>query len=626
MCGICGEFNFSKRNVNKDIMHSMLDVLHHRGPDDEGVYIHEAIGLGHKRLSIIDLDTGRQPMSNEEQNVYIVFNGEIYNFRELRKELKSSGHVFKTKSDTEVILHCYEEHGFEFLKKLHGMFAFAIWDERTRILFCARDRLGKKPFFYAFVHDTFIFASEIKALLKHPSVKKDINLKAIDYYLTYQYIPAPMSIFKDIFALLPAHTLTVYENRRHVIASYWEITFKQKTRLSLHEAEEVLLYKLKEAVRTRMISDVPLGAFLSGGIDSSIIVALMSEYSERPVKTFSIGFEEESFSELSYARQIAKRYHTDHHEFIVKPDAVEILPKLVWYFEQPYADASALPTYYLARETRKYVTVTLTGDGGDENFAGYLRHRANLLADTISNKLPTLLWKSLYRILPEISHQKSLFRYFKRFTQAAGESPARRNLLWHCIFRNELKDSIYSEYMKNTLKGINAYSFMEDVYSGAHADTMLDAVLYTDIKTYLPFDLLVKMDIATMAHSLEARSPFLDHELMEWTATLPPAYKMHLYKGKYILKKCFKDMIPSSILKRRKMGFGVPLEQWFRGSCLNTFMKEALLSSRSIGRGYFKAKAIEKLIQEHEQKKFDHGYRLWSLLMLEMWHQVFIDG
>lgn len=626
MCGICGEFNFSKKNVNKDIMHSMLEVLHHRGPDDEGMYIHETIGLGHKRLSIIDLDTGRQPMSNEEKNIYIVFNGEIYNFRELRKELESSGHIFKTKSDTEVILHCYEEHGFESLKKLRGMFAFAIWDERSRVLFLARDRLGKKPLFYTFVQDTFIFASEIKALLKHPSVKKDINLKAIDYYLTYQYIPAPMSIFKGIYALLPAHGMTVYENRKHSINSYWEIEFKQKTHLSLHEAEEVLLYKLREAVRARMISDVPLGAFLSGGIDSSIVVALMSEYSEKPVKTFSIGFEEESFSEIIYARQIARKFNTDHHEFIVKPDAVEILPKLVWHFEQPYADASALPTYYLARETRKHVTVVLNGDGGDENFAGYLRHSAHCIASGITNAVPSFIWSSLYRILPEIAHQRSLFRYFKRFTQAAGESPARRNLLWHCMFRNELKDSIYSESMKEELKNVKAYSFMENVYRDAHVNTMLDAVLYTDIKTYLPFDLLVKMDIATMAHSLEARSPFLDHEFMEWTATLPPSYKMHLYKGKYILKKCFKQVLPASILKRRKMGFGVPLEHWFRSTCLNTFMKEALLSSRSIGRGYFKEKAIEKLIQEHEQKKFDHGYHLWSLLMLEMWHKVFMDS
>lgn len=626
MCGICGEYNFLHRRAEKSVIQSMLEVLHHRGPDDEGIYIADSIGLGHKRLSIIDLDTGKQPISNEEGNLQIIFNGEIYNFTELKDSLKKRGHVFKTKTDTEVIIHLFEDYGVKSVEKLQGMFAFALWDEKEKKLFLARDRIGKKPLYYTVTSDACIFASEIKALLKHPGVGRDINISSIDTFLTYQYIPAPLTIFKNIFSLPPGHTMMVNQDKKICISRYWEIDFSKKLSLSMQEAEEAVLNTLKKAVRKRMISDVPLGAFLSGGIDSSAVVALMSEISERKVKTFSIGFEEEPFSELEYARIIAHRYNTEHHEFIVKPDAVEILPKLVWHYDQPYADSSALPSYYLARETRKYVTVALNGDGGDENFAGYLRHRANIIASTLSHMVPKGAWHVLDSAIPLASKQKSFLRYFKRFVQAAGEPPARRNLLWHCLFRDELKRELYTGDMKNELKDTDSYSFMEDIYNQSKSNNLLDSILYTDINAYLPYDLLVKMDIATMAHSLEVRSPFLDHELMELSAGLPSKFKMHLFNGKYVLKKCIERYVPSQILKRRKMGFGVPLEQWFRRKKLNSFLKDTVLSTRSIERGYFNKKFIETLITEHEEKKVDHGYRLWALLVFEIWHRVFMDS
>lgn len=625
MCGICGEFTFTQKNVHAETIRSMLSVLHHRGPDDEGMYITKNIGLGHKRLSIIDLDTGKQPISNEDGRIHLIFNGEIYNYMDLKSDLEKKCHVFKTKTDTEVIVHLYEEMGIRCVDRLHGMFAFALWDEHTNEIFLVRDRLGKKPLYYAVLNDTFIFASEIKALLKHPRVIKKINLPAIDSFLTYQYIPAPMTIFNNIYSLLPAHYLKVNQNKSLKLTSYWDIDFTDKLNISLEEAEIILLDKLKHSVRLRMNSDVPLGALLSGGMDSSVVVALMSEFSQKQVKTFSIGFEEESFSELKYARMIAERYNTDHHEFIVKPDAVEILPKLVWHYDQPYADSSALPSYYLARETRKHVTVALNGDGGDENFAGYLRYSANMLATFISKILPPSSWKKIQYLIPEVSQQKSMLRYFKRFSEAAGDPPARRNFAWHCLFRKELKDDLYSGSMKCELKDYNSYTFMETVYQNAKAHDELDKILFTDIKTYLPFDLLVKMDIATMSHSLEVRSPFLDHELMEWTAKLPSGFKMHYFMGKNILKKCFKNYLPCEILKRRKMGFGLPVADWLRKKPLNTFLKDHIISDKSIKRGFFNKQTIMRLINEHESLKVDHGYRLWALLILEIWHRVFID-
>jgi len=625
MCGICGEITSLSRKINRGTLSAMLGVLHHRGPDDEGVYINAGIGLGHKRLSIIDLQTGHQPIGNEDETLQIVFNGEIYNFQDLKVILESKGHQFKTKTDTEVILHMYEEYGTSCVTHLRGMFAFAIWNEKKKELFCARDRVGKKPLYYTFINDSFIFASEIKALLQYPGIQKKVSVEAIDYFLTYNYIPPPTTIFQGVYALMPAHYMRITHNKIVEINSYWDIDFSKKLNISFTEAQHMLRQKLKEAVKLRMISDVPLGAFLSGGIDSSIVVALMSELSTEPVKTFSIGFEEESFSELSYARLVAERYGTDHHEFIVKSNAIEILPKLVWHYDQPYGDSSALPSYYVARETRKFVAVALNGDGGDESFAGYLRHKAGMISESCYHVVPQWFWHRLYKLMPTVSKQKNILRYLKRFAEAAGENPARRNVLWHCLFRDELRARIYSKQMLHDIASINTFALLEDIFTRTQTNYLLDRILYTDIKTYLPGDLLVKMDIATMIHSLEARSPFLDHELMGWTAQLPVSFKMNYFNGKYILKKAFKSYLPKPIIKRQKMGFGVPLEAWFRQKPLNTYLKDHVLSMKSKQRGYFKHEVIKKLIDEHEHGAYDHGYRLWALLILEIWHRLFID-
>jgi asparagine synthase (glutamine-hydrolysing) len=626
MCGICGRLNFNDELVTKEFIHRMCQVLKHRGPDDEGIYINPKseirnpkIGMGVRRLKVIDLETGHQPIHNEDKRIWIVCNGEIYNFKDLRMDLEKRGHKFYTKSDTETIIHLYEDYGIDCVKYLRGMFAFAIWDERKRGLFLARDRLGQKPLVYAMINGSFIFASEIKSILENPEVEKEVNLEALHHYLTYQYIPASLTMFSGIKKLPPASILICNAKGEIKIERYWDLNYKNKLKLSEPEYCEKILELLREAVELRLISDVPLGAFLSGGIDSSAVVGIMSQLMDRPVKTFSIGFEEEDFSEINYARTIAKYFHTDHYEFIVKPETIEILPKLIWHYNEPFADSSALPTYYLARETRKHVTVALNGDGGDENFAGYDRYKANKIA-SYCNIIP----RSLKRIAAGMAGKLPM-RKANRFFQAINESPERRNIRWHCFFDNERKNKLYSEEMRKKLSYLDAYDYMINVFQEAEADDFLDKILYTDINTYLPGDLLVKMDIATMAHSLEARSPFLDHKFMEFNARIPSRFKLKGLTSKYILKKALKGLLPEEILKRGKMGFGIPIGKWFRYQ-LKDYIREILLDTRNLQRGYFTRESIRQLLDEHISGKVDHGYRLWALLNLELWHRMFIDG
>ncbi len=619
MCGICGILNFERNElVDENLLYKMTNVVHHRGPDDEGFYLERNIGLGVRRLAVIDLETGHQPIHNEDETIWIVSNSEIYNFKDLRKDLEKKGHRFYTKSDTEVIVHLYEDYGTDCVGYLRGMFAFAIWDERKRELFLARDRLGQKPLIYTVVNNSLIFASEIKSILINLEVEKEVNLEALHHYLTYQYIPAPLTMFSGIKKLPPASTLICNADGEIKIERYWKLNYKNKLELSEPEYCKRILELLRETVQLRLISDVPLGAFLSGGIDSSAIVGIMSQLMNKPVKTFSIGFEEEDFSEINYARTVAEYFKTDHHEFIVKPKAIEILPKLIWHYNEPFADSSALPTYYLARETRKHVTVALNGDGGDENFAGYDRYRANMLASYF-DRIP----QPLKRVAVGVA-EKFPVRKAKKFFQAINESPERRNIRWHCFFDNERKDKLYSEEMKKRLSYLDTYDYMINVFREAKADDFLDKILYTDINTYLPEDLLVKMDIATMANSLETRSPFLDHELIEFVARIPSNLKLKGLTSKYILKKALKDLLPKEILKRGKMGFGIPIGKWFRKE-LRDYLKEILLDVKSLKRGYFRKETIEKLLTEHTSGRVDHGYRLWALLNLELWHQTFID-
>jgi asparagine synthase (glutamine-hydrolysing) len=628
MCGICGAYNFGSREpVAKNTIEKMCQTLVHRGPDDLGTYLSGNIGLGHRRLSIIDLNTGQQPIFNEDKTIVIVFNGEIYNFLELRRHLESKGHTFYTKTDSEAIIHLYEEYGRDCVNHLRGMFAFAIWDEKNRKLLLARDRVGKKPLVYAMINGSFIFASEMKAILEWPGFKPSTNPEAIHYFVTYQYIPSPLTIFKEIQKLPPASVLECPANGKIEVSRYWELDFRNKIKVNEAEAADLVREKLTEAVKMRLLSDVPLGAFLSGGLDSSIIVGLMSRLSSQPVKTFSIGFAEDDFSEVSYARLVAKHFNTQHQEFIVKPNAMEILPKLIWHYNEPFGDSSALPSYYVARETKRFVTVALNGDGGDENFAGYLRYRANMLAARLDFLKPLLANRAVKKMissLPHHEHQKNLLRAFKRFALAMGETPARRNIAWHCIFDQQYQSQLYSESFKKTIAATDSYQYLTAVFNGAKADNLLDQLLYTDIMTYLPEDLLVKMDIACMANSLEGRSPFLDHEFMELSASLPASFKLHGQQSKYILKKAFSAILPPEILKRGKMGFGVPIEKWFRRE-LKDYVRDILLSQRSLQRGYFRQEFIAQLIQQHSDGKMNHGYRLWNLLSLELWHQVFID-
>jgi asparagine synthase (glutamine-hydrolysing) len=629
MCGICGKLNFSQDEpVDRGLIQQMCRILSHRGPDDEGAYIKRNIGLGHRRLSIIDLTpAGHQPMCNEDSTVWIVFNGEIYNYLELRKGLEAKGHRFTSSTDTETIIHLYEEEGVNCLKSLRGMFAFAIYDERNGRLFLARDRVGKKPLVYALKDNFLLFASEIKALLLDPAIKREVDYATLHHYLTYEYCPSPLTIFKGISKLPPAHFLT-WERGKVRIERYWNLSYREKLILPDEEAYGERFKEIfEESVKIRLMSDVPLGAFLSGGIDSSATVAFMSRLNSKPVKTFSIGFEEEEYNELSYARMVADRFQTDHHEFMVKPDAVEILPKLVYYYNEPFADSSAIPTYYVSKLTREHVTVALNGDGGDESFAGYERYIADRLAGYYQI-VPAILREKIIRrlveALPHSENRRNFFRRLKRFVRGISDQPERRYVRWICFFDNEMKEDLYCDEFKELIKGIDSFDLTVQWYEKADGNNFLDRTLFVDVMSYLPEDLLVKVDIASMTNSLEARSPFLDHKLMEFAASLPSKLKLNRVVTKYLLKQSFKGILPEEVLGRKKMGFGVPLDRWFRTD-LKEMVCDTLLSSSALQRGYFKSTSIESLLNEHITLKADHSYRIWALLFLELWHRMFID-
>jgi asparagine synthase (glutamine-hydrolysing) len=597
----------------------MASVINHRGPDDEGIYVKNNVGLAHKRLSILDLSpAGHQPMNNEDGSIWIVFNGEIYNFLDLREELQKKGHTFRSRTDTETIIHLYEEKGVECVHDLRGMFAFAIWDENKKRLFCARDRAGKKPFVYAHTEDGLVFASEIKSLLRDPALKRNLDYSAIHHYLTYQYVPSPLSIFKDIKKLPPAHVL-IYEGGDLTIKRYWSLSYQKKLHLSsVGEYGEQFRDLFQEAVKIRLRSDVPLGAFLSGGIDSSLVVAVMSRLMNQPVKTF----------EVAFARIIAEKYETDHHEFTVKPDAVSILPQLVWHYNEPFADSSAIPTYYVSKMTRDFVTVALNGDGGDESFAGYERYVADKLADYY-RRVPPFIREGIIRrvvdTLPHSTNRRNFFRRLKRFVKGISEPPERRYVRWICFFDNEMKGDLYTPSFKDLNRELDSVDLTVKWYERADAEQFLDRTLFVDVMSYLPEDLLVKVDIASMAHSLEARSPFLDHKVMEFAALLPPNLKLRGMETKFLLKDTLSDIVPQEILQRKKMGFGVPLDVWFRND-LKEMAYDVLLDQKSIERGYFRKEYVLQMLDDHVSKRYDHSYRIWALLFLELWHRMFIDG
>lgn len=627
MCGITGIVRRNEQPIDANLLAQMCDRMRHRGPNDDGYYLNGSVGLAMRRLAIIDLKGGQQPIHNEDRTAWIVFNGEIYNYRQLREKLEKLEHEFYTDSDTEVIIHAYEQYGADCPKHLRGMFAFAIWDEKKRELFLARDRVGKKPLLYALANGQLIFASEFSSLLLHPDISREIAPEAIHYYLSFKYVPAPLTAYRAIKKLEPGHTLRFGSDGEVKIDRYWQPDFTKKIKLSEEEAGVRVIEILREAVRVRLVSEVPLGAFLSGGVDSSAVVALMSEQSAEPVKTFSIGFEEQDFSELDHARRVAEHIGADHHEFIVRPDALEVLPMLVEHYGEPYADPSAIPTYYVAKETRKFVTVALNGDGGDECFAGYERYAAMRFAEEY-RKLPHLLCKSvieqIVESLPSSEAHRSRVKDVKRFLKAASLPSVQRYLNWVSVFDAKAKDELYMDEFQRKVRRHEPADFLTPWFARANRAGVVDAALLADTMTYLPNDLLTKVDIASMAVSLEARSPFLDHYVIEFAASLPENLKLRGLTTKYLLKKALKKLLPTANLKRRKMGFGVPISHWLRGP-MQKFLRETLLAEKALKRGFFKPEAVTHLIEQHTCGNRDYAHQLWTLLMLEMWFNRFID-
>jgi asparagine synthase (glutamine-hydrolysing) len=626
MCGIVG-FIARSGAADRSVLERMNAAIVHRGPDDDGFFIDGSAALAMRRLSIIDVAGGKQPIHNEDRTKWIVFNGEIYNFQEVRDDLEKRGHRFYTKSDTETVIHLYDEYGPECVEHLRGMFAFAIWDTREKVLFLARDRVGKKPLLYAHrANGDIVFGSEFQALLAHPNVSREVDLSAIDNYLSFLCVPAPGTAFKNIRKLEPGHWLR-WKDGEIETKRYWLPDFSNKIKISEGEAIEETTRLLREATRLRLISEVPLGAFLSGGVDSSTVVALMAEVTDRPVKTFSIGFEEEDFSELKYARRVAEHVGAEYNEFIVRPNALEVLPVLVEHYGEPYADSSAIPTYYVAKETRKHVTVALNGDGGDESFAGYERYAAMKLAENYQ-RIPGLLRKPFIEkavgLLPSSELKRSRVRDLKRFLTAAELPKAERYLRWVSAFDGKAKADLYTADFARKVSGENASSVLGKWFAKVNGAGILDAALLTDQMTYLPNDLLVKVDIATMANSLEARSPFLDHKVIEFAASLPGSMKMHGYQTKSLLKKVAAGVVPREVVYRRKMGFGVPIGKWFRTE-MKDFLMEILLSERSLTRGIIRPEVIRRYVTEHTAAERDHSFQLWAFLMLELWFQRFID-
>jgi asparagine synthase (glutamine-hydrolysing) len=658
MCGITGAaWIAGGPPLDPAILERMTTALAHRGPDDAGYY-HSLVAprgsgcellrtgassiedepqgvpgaaLGHRRLSIIDLAGGHQPLANEDGTIWIAFNGEIYNYRELQPKLERQGHRFRTSSDTETIVHLYEQHGPACVKFLRGMFAFALWDERRKQLFLARDRLGKKPLVYRLERDRLLFGSELKALLEVPEIPRELDPVALNEYLTYQYVPNPHSILKGFSKLPPAHW-ALYRDGKLQIERYWAPGFAEPQTnagagLTESRARERLRETLTEAVRLRMRSDVPLGAFLSGGIDSTIIAGLMQQLSERPVKTFSIGFPVKAFDERSYARLAAGHLRTEHHEQVVEPSALQILPKLVWHYDEPFADSSAIPMMYLSEMTRRHVTVALSGDGGDELFAGYERYRAVEMAQRF-DRLPRFVQRiaaaPLWQKLPASTRQKSRRRRLKRLLSALAYPPERRYLKWVSIFDDARLPGLLADDFRTRLGSADPADFILAAYDECPSRDFVTRTTSADVLTYLPCDILNKVDIASMAYGLEARCPLLDHEVVDLAAGMPIEWKMHRGRGKKILIETFSDLLPPAIQTRSKMGFGVPLDHWFRGE-LQPLLKEVLLDRRSLDRGLFRPQAVAQLVEEHIASRWDHSYRLWSLLVLELWQQKFLD-
>lgn len=622
MCGICGVFEYERRtDLPAAMVHAMNQTMIHRGPDDGGVFVGPGIGLGHRRLSIIDLAGGHQPMSNEDGNIWVLLNGEIYNYPELRAELLQQGHVFATKSDTEAIVHAYEDFGEGCFAKLRGMFSIALWDSRQRKLILARDRVGKKPLFYAADKDRILFGSELKALLASGLLSREMDYEALSDYFSLGYVPAPKTIYRTVRKVMPGSYLVASADGIRE-GCYWDLSFSKVGQRTEMEWCERLRHELCEATRIRLMSDVPLGAFLSGGIDSSAIVAMMEHLMKRSVTTCSIGFREEKFNETPYARQVSKQFSTDHHEEVVEPNALEIVDKLAWHFDEPFADSSAIPTYYVSKIARSQVTVALGGDGGDENFAGYRRYRLDHNENRLRRQVPPAMRRAIFgplgRWYPALAWAPRVFRAKATF-QSLSRSPLEGYFNSISYFRPDDKLKLFTPELKRRLGGYDSLDVFRHYYDRADTEDLLSKIQYVDVKTYLTDDILTKVDRASMAVSLEVRAPMLDHKFMECVASIPSNLKLRSGTGKYILKKALEPTLPHNILYRPKQGFAVPLDVWFRRElkdmAYNTVVetKDELLDQNF----------LKKIWDQHQKNYYDRSALLWSVLMFRKWRQAF---
>jgi asparagine synthase (glutamine-hydrolysing) len=624
MCGIVGIASANDTfRTSEETIHQMCEEIVHRGPDDEGIYVKDGVGLGVRRLSIIDLSGGHQPVFNEERTIWIVFNGEIYNFHELRPELEKKGHRFYTCTDTEVIIHLYEEYGAKCVQKLRGMFAFALYDDRRHRLLLARDRLGKKPLHYALVNDRLLFASEIKSILAVAPELATINRQALLEYMLVGYVPDPITAFLPIQKLPPGHLLE-FQSGRVRVRQYWDLPqFGTHHPHSEQECLEELEHLLEEAVRIRLIADVPLGAMLSGGMDSSTVVALMARFSSRPVKTFSIGFRDADFNEAEYARMVAQKFGTEHQELILEPNIVETVETLTRSLEEPFGDSSVLPTYYISRLARQHVTVALSGDGGDELFAGYDRYRIHLQERSF-DWIPTFAGR-WYR---EQVHPRLPYKLPARNLAYSISLPWQERYLEGVSIQAFVREmALLSEDFRTTaLADTDSLNVLRRYLDRAPASDPLSRILYLDTKTYLPGDILTKVDRMSMLNSLEARVPILDHKFVEWVAGLSPEWKMRGQTQKYIFRKLAERVgVPKEVLYRKKQGFALPLVHWMRNE-LKDLILTILLEPRTLQRGYFNPRGVRRLLDEHFQCRRDHSARIWRFLIFELWHRNFLEG
>ncbi len=631
MCGITGVFDTrGTRPVDRPVLQRMNDAQFHRGPDEGSLHIEPGVGFGHRRLAIIDIATGQQPLFNEDGSVVVIFNGEIYNYQELIPELQAAGHRFHTKSDTEVIVHAWEQWGADCVTRFRGMFAFALWDRNRQTLFMARDRLGVKPLYYALLDDgTLLFGSELKSLLAHGGLGRDIDPLAVEEYFALGYVAEPRTIFRQARKLPPAHSLAI--RRGEPVGDpreYWDVRFTLDNPSSTEDACAELVHRLRESVKLRMIAEVPLGAFLSGGVDSSAVVATMAGLSDGPVNTCSIAFDDPKFNESEFAGKVAERYKTHHRVETVKSDDFDLIDTLARLYDEPHADSSAIPTWRVCQLARKHVTVALSGDGGDETFGGYRRYRLHLMEERMRSTLPAGIRQPLFGLLGRVYPKADWApRVLRAKTTFEGMARSSVEAYFHSvsILRGPMRARLFSDSLKRELAGYSALEVFDFHAGRAGTDDPLALIQYLDLKTYLVGDINTKVDRASMAHSLEVREPLMDHKLVEWLATLPSALKVRGPEGKFLLKKAMEPQLPSEVLYRPKMGFSVPLAQWFRGP-LRQRVRDAVLGERLASTGWFNRPYLQHLVDAHQAGTSDHSAPLWTLLMFEAFLRNVVEG